>query len=737
MNAAHQTALELAALGYKVFPLSPGKKAPHGGLAPNGVLDATCEVGIIEAWIKACPSCNWGLSTEGLLVVDSDGKDNPWPHDQDRMMDLINAGAICMTARGGRHYIFRQPAGKNWRSTAGKLGEKVDTRANGGYVVLNGSTVTNDGVAGFYQWVTDMELVQPMDELPEPPEWLTEALDAAASRKASRDWVDNGNGDIPEGRRNHTLASMAGGMRRFGMSEAEILAAITVANEARCVPPLDSGEVEKIAENISRYEPDQLSTDIVHDIESVNIDSLINPHRILDGILPEKVGEVEDPGEFPKHLLEVEGFIRDFMNLVGDTCHKHQPVLALAAGISIQSLLAGRRVMDPIGTRPNIYCIGVAPSGQGKEAARKLIKEILQEANLHTCMGEGVASHAGLITAVEQSPRLLLLVDEVGRWLKTMGNPAAAPHHYAIITNLMKLFTSADSVYIGDHYADADKMKTITQPSCSLYGTTVPKSLYESLTSESVTDGFLSRVFIFEGEKTAERRMPKVMLSKENTAELVSIAKKWDCLKEGNMPEGMYKPNPIRATFEEDAAKAIEALASDVDTQQKALPEDLGTLWTRCEEKARRLALIHACSRIGPEKEIQISNKDMDWGIQLAKYLTKRAIWLCQQWISEGQFDAKRRAILRFITEETIKNGYTTATSITRRFQHFKSSERKECMDNLEQGGLIVQPKGTEELKKLTGKDICNTKGPKPKIWIAVSIDSYAGKLPKPFELCE
>lgn len=60
---------------------------------------------------------------------------------------------------------------------------------------------------------------------------------------------------IPELSRNVTLASIAGGMRRRGLSRDSILAELRIQNQARCQPPLDDAEVERIAESISRYAP--------------------------------------------------------------------------------------------------------------------------------------------------------------------------------------------------------------------------------------------------------------------------------------------------------------------------------------------------------------------------------------------------------------------------------------------------------------------------------------------------
>lgn len=60
-------------------------------------------------------------------------------------------------------------------------------------------------------------------------------------------------GSIPESSRNNTLTSLAGSMRRRGMTEAAIEAALLAENTARCVPPLDAAEVSAIAASVMRY----------------------------------------------------------------------------------------------------------------------------------------------------------------------------------------------------------------------------------------------------------------------------------------------------------------------------------------------------------------------------------------------------------------------------------------------------------------------------------------------------
>ena len=70
---------------------------------------------------------------------------------------------MAITPRGGSHRLFRQPAGKHWRCTEGRLAPKVDTRADGGYIVAPPSVV--EGV-GAYQWVEGLELDAPPETPP-------------------------------------------------------------------------------------------------------------------------------------------------------------------------------------------------------------------------------------------------------------------------------------------------------------------------------------------------------------------------------------------------------------------------------------------------------------------------------------------------------------------------------------------------------------------------------------------
>lgn len=250
-----EAALRYAELGYPVFPCAPARKEP---LTPNGHLDATTDPTQIEQWWSARPNANVAIATAGLLVVDVD-PGATWLFDEPERQAELGCGALSLTPRGGRHYVFRQPGDRHWRNTAGALAERVDTRADGGYIVAPPSVLT--GGKG-YHWAPGLELDGPPEALTEPPAWLTEQLDELATggdtaARAADDTPDANT--IPDGQRNSALANLAGTMRRVGMTQAEILAALHRVNADRCRPPLAEREVARVASSVSRYAPDEVA----------------------------------------------------------------------------------------------------------------------------------------------------------------------------------------------------------------------------------------------------------------------------------------------------------------------------------------------------------------------------------------------------------------------------------------------------------------------------------------------
>ncbi len=252
-NPMLDAALDYARRGWYVFPLVPGEKRPLGSLAPHGLNDATTDEATIRRWWAAEPNANIGIATgqSHLVVVDIDTKNGAqgwesWRDVLERIGRQADQTISVETPTGGGHIYFRGN-GTKLSNSAGKLGEGLDTRAYGGYVVAPPSVHPN---GGSYNWAHTYS--------PEERELLP--IPAALEALLAANRVDPGpskaHGEvIKAGARNVTLTSMAGSMRRKGFSEEAIAAALLAENE-KCEPPLDREEVLRIAGSISRYQPD-------------------------------------------------------------------------------------------------------------------------------------------------------------------------------------------------------------------------------------------------------------------------------------------------------------------------------------------------------------------------------------------------------------------------------------------------------------------------------------------------
>jgi len=221
---------------------SPGKH-PR---TEHGLKDATCDPNIIAAWWGQWPDSNLGIvtgSTSGLAVLDVDGEDG------ERSLAILQArfGSLPVTLEArtgkGRHLYFKEPEG-GVRNSAGKLGPGLDIRGEGGYVVAPRSLHPS---GKRYRWLN-------RNQPAELPSWFVELL------REPRPASSNGSGEkVQAGMRNAHLTSLAGSMRRRGMSEAAIAQALLTENRERCEPSLPEQEVRAIAKSISRYEPNAVA----------------------------------------------------------------------------------------------------------------------------------------------------------------------------------------------------------------------------------------------------------------------------------------------------------------------------------------------------------------------------------------------------------------------------------------------------------------------------------------------
>jgi len=666
MSSHLEEALRLAELNFPVFPLIKGRKDPA---TPHGCKDATTDESAILAWWESNPEANIGLATDGLLVVDVDGAENPWLAGQtERQLDLARA-PISQTAGGGRHYLFRYAAGRN---SAGKLAEKVDTRGAGGYIVAPPSKVSGRE----YKWIGPLDV--PRDRLPEPPGWLIDQLDGRESTPSTRTSAPVESNIIPDGQRNDTLARLAGTMRRVGMGLAEIRAALQAANAERCRPPMDAAEVDRIAESVARYEPDQISTAVVED------------HYAQMAALSDPPAEssIADPGPIDKQLLFVPGFINEVVDYTISTAPYPSKVLAFAGALSLQSFLASRKVCDESGLRSSLYILNLAHSSAGKDHPRKTVRKILREVGLESHIGNSVASKEGLEDILAHYLSYLLLMDEVDAMLNSI-KMGRDDRHRNIAAAFLEFYTTADSDYTTRVRAGRESF-SIRNPGLSILGTAIPARFYEALSPRMLTDGFFARLLIFKGEKRGQGQVSTIRDLPEPIRE---AAKFWATLAPGDGNLANQHPTPIVVKADADAKAAFATYRAYADSQYSAA-EDRGdeaamAIWGRAFEKAGRLALNYACS--ADYRNLLITGPAVEWASGMVNHLTAEMLFDSHTNVSENEFDNKQNKLIAVLRKWKQQHGDEGMPhwQLARRLRGWTPREHEDVRRSLIDKGLI------------------------------------------------
>jgi putative DNA primase/helicase len=275
MSVMREAALAYAAAGIPVFPLVgkqpletagdiniDGIEIPKGH---GGFHQATADIGKVSRWWAEYPDANIGtptgrhrdamtgeLNTLPFDVLDIDG--DLGRQSLDQLTDIhggIPSSAYQRTGSGGFHYCFASDGAI--RNSAGGIAPGIDVRGTGGYIVVAPSI--HPETLEPYEWVMPPHAMAQGTETSSYfapwPDWLKKLIaDVARKRNGAQPGQT-----IPLGQQEATLMRIAGAMRRQGSTASEILAALRVISQERCVPPVKEHDLERMANSAASYAP--------------------------------------------------------------------------------------------------------------------------------------------------------------------------------------------------------------------------------------------------------------------------------------------------------------------------------------------------------------------------------------------------------------------------------------------------------------------------------------------------
>lgn len=255
MSTKREAAHAAARRGFDVFPIVPNAKKP---IIENWQRLATRDPAQIDKWWTEWPDANIGWPTNEHIVIDVD----PRKGGAETFLALLDLYDMPKTTRhgtqgGGDHIIFAAPDRRPVKGGNDKLGQGIDIKARGGFILLPGSTI--DGRP--YTVGNTREIALAPDWLVAQCKTARQKPGAAGTRIVEEDdlarelfeeWMLKHAPSAETGNIDNTTYKVAARGYDFACSTATVLDVMLEWNDTHCFPPQAIEDLERVVESAGR-----------------------------------------------------------------------------------------------------------------------------------------------------------------------------------------------------------------------------------------------------------------------------------------------------------------------------------------------------------------------------------------------------------------------------------------------------------------------------------------------------
>lgn len=401
--------------------------------------------------------------------------------------------------------------------------------------------------------------------------------------------------------------------------------------------------------------------------------------------LPAPAPEFPDPGPLPVELCRVPGFISEVMDHCLATAPYPNLALAFCGALSLQAVLAGRKVRDQGDNRTNLYVLALAYSSVGKDWPRKVNTHILHRIGLVGSLGEKFASGEGIQDSLFLSPSLLFQTDEIDGLLQSI-NKAHDARHENILGTLLTMYSAANSIYPMRRKAGKEAAGVIDQPCLVVYGTAIPTHYYSALSERMLTNGFFARMLIVESGPRSAGQEPGII---DPPLRIMETAQWWADFNPGSGNLERFHPQPLIIEADDEARRLITEGREAAETEY-ARAEGRGdpvgtTVWGRVPEQIRKLALLYAAS--ANHESQRITAAAVRWATDFLLHQTRRMLFMAHSHVAENPFHAECLRLVRKLREAPDRQ---LAHSVLLKRMKIDAKTFQELITTLEQQGDVA-----------------------------------------------
>lgn len=416
--------------------------------------------------------------------------------------------------------------------------------------------------------------------------------------------------------------------------------------------------------------------------------------------------------QFPSWIIAGSGLVEAICDDFEVRAKRTSDEMNVAVAVNVLFPTITRLVKDDSSeeTPINLYSVLTAPTGAGKDRARKFVNSMLQEVRPDVLGNNSITSCPGLLERLRKHPATLCVIDEFADDLDLWMGKNASALHSDIVSALKKLYTSCWDKQFNPRMTRAHKNSqgqdmndmSCVQPHLSLFGLCTKSQFFASFSRKRKTDGFFGRFTVFElDEGVRKKRVDRAIpLNVVTINRLKALILSGGNLGELDVPDLEATPQVIQRS---DAA--VQRLEDHYElTQQQCEVEEKtnefrAAVWNRAPEKTARFAIMFAIAREGKIVGVQMQKEDADRAIALTNFLTRRLLQTADALMSDSLGEDERKRVLG-----KIRPGETlTHTKLLRRCSWISTDQlRQVCKTLHDRSDIAIQSGsngGTEYLR--------------------------------------
>ncbi len=325
----------------------------------------------------------------------------------------------------------------------------------------------------------------------------------------------------------------------------------------------------------------------------------------------------------PFNLWNQGGLLQQVTKWILDTSRVPVPEFATIAALSFLAAFFGRRYVTPTELGLNIYMIGIAGPGFGKDHPRAAIEMLGHEAGMSWLIGPNeVTSDSAIEKIVRRRPCFVMPWDEVGVLFQSMTGRNASSWSRSIRKSLLELYSRSTRVWTGKEKADDKKDSSgepVWFPTVSMLGFSTPKEFYAGITEQSFSDGFIARLSIIGVTEQPKRKEGRSVL--KTPTELVESLKTAYTLAptKGNMAavavrQSNQKPVMHLCEWGDGALSRWQQIEGWQQDYMNDHPEKEGIVG-RTAEQTQKLATLRAISRNPARPVVEVDDVEFGYAI--------------------------------------------------------------------------------------------------------------------------